>query len=57
MNSFWRMVARCALALVILPGIAGSTSGLGGVRAQDAARPKNDRVLGWTEGAWRARPA
>jgi type 1 glutamine amidotransferase len=40
MNSFWRMVARCALALMILPGIAGSTSGLGGVRAQDAARPK-----------------
>ena len=39
MNSFWKMEARGALALMIFLGVAGST-GLGGVRAQDAARPK-----------------
>ena len=45
MNSFWKMEARSALALMILLGVAGTTAGLGGVRAQDAARPK--KVVFW----------
>ena len=45
MNSFWKMEARGALALMILLGVAGSTAGLVGVRAQDAARPK--KVVFW----------
>ena len=45
MNSFWKMEARGALALMILLGVAGSTAGLGSLRAQDAARPK--KVVFW----------
>src|SRR5688572_11650094 len=40
MTSFWKMEARAALALMILVGVAGSTAGSGGVRAQEAARQK-----------------
>lgn len=45
MNSFWKMEARGALALMILLGLTGSMAGLGGVRAQEAARPK--KVVFW----------
>ena len=45
MNSFWKMVARGALALMVLLAVAGSMAGLGGVRAQDAARPK--KIVFW----------
>jgi len=45
MNNFWKIVPRGALALMVLIGIAGSMTGLGVVRAQDAARPK--KIVFW----------
>ena len=44
MNSFWTLVARGALALMILLG-AGSVAVFDGVRAQDAARSK--KIVFW----------
>jgi type 1 glutamine amidotransferase len=44
MNSFWRKMARGALALMFLLG-AGAIAGLAGVRAQDPAPPK--KIVFW----------
>ena len=45
MNSFWRMVARGALALMVLLGVAGATRDWA-ASARKTRHSRKDRVLG-----------